>query len=112
MTTEEIEKAAEEYQVKIYTDVYEEGSLAEQELQCINDFKAGGEFVNKHWQEKTRWIPVDERLPEVRETPYCIAIKYESVASKEEMIGALYVYDQSDVNYILLEDITHWKEIE
>lgn len=112
MTTEEIEKAAEEYQVKIYTDVYEEGSLEEQELQCINDFKAGGEFVNKHWQEKTRWIPIEEKLPEARETPYFIVIKYKVAESDSDNIGAICIYDKTDVDYILLEGITHWKEIE
>lgn len=63
-------------------------------------------------QEKTRWIPIDERLPEARETPYFIAIKYKEAESDSDNIGAICIYDKTDVDYILLEQITHWKEIE
>ena len=42
-----IEEAAKEYQTKIYEDVFEEGSLSEQKLQCINDFKAGIAFAEE-----------------------------------------------------------------
>ena len=47
------EGAAKEYQTKIYEDVFEEGSLSEQKLQCINDFKAGIAFAEE-------WINVDK----------------------------------------------------
>ena len=52
-----IEEAAREYQTKIYEDVFEEGSLSEQKLQCINDFKAGVAFAEE-------WISVKDELPE------------------------------------------------
>ena len=65
-----------------------------------------------YWQEKTRWIPVEERLPEAREIPYFIAIKYKVAESDSDNIGAICIYDKTDVDYILLEGITHWKEIE
>lgn len=102
MTTEEIEKQIFE---KMRAKDFGESMCNETKRNVLR-------WVMQQLQEKTRWIPVEEKLPEVRGTPYCIAIKYESVASEEEMIGTLYVYDQSDVNYLLLEGITHWKEIE
>ena len=75
-------------------------------------FKAGAEFADNHWQEKTRWIPIEEKLPEARETPYFIVIKYKVAESDSDNIGAICIYDKTDVDYILLEGITHWKEIE
>lgn len=82
---------------------------ADSPIEC---FKKGAEFMDNHWQEKTRWIPVEEKLPEARETPYFIAIKYKVAESDSDNIGAICIYDKTDVDYILLEDITHWKEIE
>jgi len=133
MKTEEIEKAANEYQERIYTDVYEEGSLEEQKLQCLNDFKAGVDFTNKYWQEKTRWIPIEEKLPK-----YGVAVlvkrpnKYSgnvdillSRLHQAEKEGQEYGRGDGIGNYpktfkdywslpsiALLGDITHWKEIE
>ena len=31
-------------------------------------FEAGAEFMQKQYEEKLRWIPVDEELPEVEGT--------------------------------------------
>lgn len=50
-----VEEAAIEYQVKTYTDVYEEGSLAEQKLQCINDFLAGADFSHQQMLKFVNW---------------------------------------------------------
>lgn len=108
MKTEEIEKAANEYQERIYTDVYEEGSLAEQKLQCLNDFKAGVDFTNKYWQEKTRWIPVEEKLPDIRENEYPIYAKNER---EKNDYAILVIDDQLSLEY-LKKAFTHWKEIE
>ena len=103
MTTEEIDKAVKDYADNSTLDSY---------LLLKLDFRNGIDFANKHWQEKTRWIPVEERLPEARETPYFIAIKYKVAESDSDNIGAICIYDKTDVDYILLEGITHWKEIE
>lgn len=107
MTTEEIEKAARDYvdisidAKQIYSDIGLVKSAA------MVDFMEGVEFANKHWQEKTRWIPIKERLPELRKTPYWVVVKNEKG------------YDYACVNIIsevyfehLKLLFTHWKEIE
>lgn len=56
MTKEEIEKVAEEYAAKLDVSTFDYKAARK-------DFREGADFANKHWQEKTRWIPVEERLP-------------------------------------------------
>lgn len=107
MTTQEIEKAAEEYQVKIYTDVYEEGSLEEQELQCINDFKAGGEFVNKYWQEKTRWKSLETEPPTIFGERVQVILK-----NKHGELSLAPVYSDRSIEDYLDFGFIEWKEIE
>ena len=54
MTDEQIDKAAEEYADNECLDDFAESLVKEA-------FIKGANFANKHWQEKTRWIPVTER---------------------------------------------------
>ena len=110
--TEEIEKAVSDYSKSLETIAFENLKGEEMPYLLRGAFKEGLELTNKHWQEKTRWIPVEERLPEARETPYYIVIKYKEAESDSDNIGAICIYDKTDVDYILLEQITHWKEIE
>ena len=62
MTTEEIDKAAEEYTVSIKS-IFEDLSGEETPYLLRGAFREGLESANKYWQERTRWIPVEERLP-------------------------------------------------
>ena len=103
MTTEEIEKAIERF-----TEGRRHKSTGYPPKEW---FKAGIEAANKHWQEKTRWIPVEERLPEVRDTPYCIAIKWEAFEDQEERVGSMYIYTEEDIEYMSVVS-EYWKEIE
>ena len=64
MTTEEIEKAVEEYTESLKSIAFENLSGEEIPYLLRGAFKEGLESTNKHWQEKTRWIPVEERLPD------------------------------------------------
>ena len=57
---DEIKQKAEEYKNKVYEDVYQESDLAEQKLQCINDFTAGANFI----LDKLRFKNPKEELPE------------------------------------------------
>ena len=107
MTTEEIEKAANEYQERIYTDVYEEGSLEEQKLQCLNDFKAGADFANKHWQEKTRWKSLETEPP----TNYTYGKMYLLRTESERPYLVPLPYKESVEEFISCGFI-EWKEIE
>lgn len=104
MATEKIEKAARSYVKDSYGDcIPQEHSFNI----AINAFKEGFEFANKHWQEKTRWISVGERLPEVRETPYWVVAKTES-GDDYVMVN---IKNEGFFEY-LKTYFTYWKEIE
>ena len=57
MTKEEVEKAAIVYDNGLKRHPVSSEALRE-------DLVKFGQIVNDHWQEKTRWIPIEERLPE------------------------------------------------
>lgn len=104
-----IEEAAKEYQTKIYEDVFEEGSLSEQKLQCINDFKAGIAFAEE-------WISVEDELPErcKKATAYNILVLKTEIDG--EIKGITLGYLMSDCWYtqlgkVKIESITHWRPI-
>ena len=111
MKTEEIEKAVSDYSKSLEPIVFENLKGEEMPYLLRGAFKTGAEFADKHWQEKTRWIPVEERLPEVRDTPYCIAIKWEDFKYQEERVGSMYIYTEEDIDYISVV-FKYWKEIE
>lgn len=75
MTTEEIKKAAREYTKSLEIGNCLMLQFGELEKYAKRDFVAGAKFANKIWQEKTRWIPVEERLPELRENPFWVVVK-------------------------------------
>lgn len=111
MTTAEIEKAVSDYSKSLEPIAFENLKGDEMPYLLRGAYKEGIELTNKHWQEKTRWIPVDERLPEVRDTPYCIAIKWEDFKYQEERVGSIYIYTEEDIDYISVA-CKNWKEIE
>lgn len=59
METEEIEKAADEFCLKRRLD-----SLDSRGYPPKVWFKAGAEFADKHWQEKTKYKSLSEELPQ------------------------------------------------
>lgn len=107
-----IEEAAKEYQTKIYEDVFEEGSLSEQKLQCINDFKAGIAFAEE-------WISVEDELPNfhknklVRGTQDLYLVKMS--------VGSISPKTTYKISFLVKEDrwncecdwnvVTHWRPI-
>ena len=105
MTDEQINKAGEEYAKSLGCM---ETDLSPEDLENLarTDFVAGASFANKHWQEKTRWIPVTERLPELREKQYSIIAKDEEGEMFFHYIGL-----EIDIHYLGLV-FTHWREIE
>ena len=64
MTQEQIEKALEEHINRELYDATNHGYPI-QEVDVRKAFKKGAELVNKYWQEKTRWMPINERMPPV-----------------------------------------------
>lgn len=126
MTTEEIKQVAIVYDRELKRHPVSSEALRE-------DLVKFGQIINDHWQEKTRWIPVEERLPKYgvdvlvkRPNKYSgnvdILLSRLHQAKKEgqeygrgDGIGS---YPKTFKDYwslpsiALLGDITHWKEIE
>ena len=103
MTTEEIEKAAKEYAANL--DVQEFDYKA-----AKKDFIEGAEFVNKHWQEKTRWKSLLTNPPKLPSNPS----EEKQVLIKHAKGGydVKFLVKQSSIDYWLKEGFVFWKEIE
>ena len=116
MTTEEIEKAIERFT--------EERRHKSTDYPPKEWFKAGAEFADKHWQEKTRWVPVEERLP--KPLPFedvgeiangdLLLVKHIGYGSIEfgvlrEANNVKY-WELPDCGNLEINEISHWKEIE
>lgn len=108
MTTEEIKKAAKDYVDKSINEEHIYDDIGLIKSAAMVDFMEGVEFANKHWQEKTRWIPITERLPEIREKEYIIYAKNNNVTYDY----AILIIDDADSMAYLKIAFTHWKEID
>ena len=113
MTTEEIDKAANEFAEKHGFRVPYDGSnefYDKVNIRVSKDgFKAGVEFSDKHWQEKTRWIPVEEKLP-LRQS------RTRQILGKNKHAVSVVFISCTDEGYLnslesLKREFTHWKEI-
>lgn len=102
MTTEEIEKAIERF-----TEERRHKSTGYPPKEW---FKAGAEFADNHWQEKTRWIPVEEKLPLKQKKTRQI------LAKNKHTISVVFIgcTEEGYLNSIesLKREFTDWKEIE
>lgn len=110
MTTEEIEKAVDEYTESLKSIAFENLSGEETPYLLKGAFKEGLESANKHWQEKTRWTPVEEKLPLKQKRTRQILAKNKWTVS----IGFVSCTDEGYLNSLesLKREFTHWKEIE
>ena len=111
MITEEINKAAEKYTESLKSIAFESLSGEEMPYLLRGAFKEGLESANKYWQEKTRWIPVEERLPQIQ------ANGFSDMVLTRDKHGIIKIerYDQEFGNFSGLRyggAVTHWKEIE
>lgn len=68
MTTEEIEKAIERF-----TEERRHKSTGYPPKEW---FKAGVEFTDKHWQEKTRWRSLEKEPPKFEGQKYEVLVRY------------------------------------
>ena len=64
------------------------------------------------WQEKTRWIPVDEKLPPRGSETRQVFVKNENKHSLNWMIVSCFDEDYFDDIEFIKREFTHWKEIE
>lgn len=108
MTKQEIEKAVEEYAKSLKSIAFENLSGEEIPYVLRGAFKEGLESANKHWQEKARWIPVEELgLPMGRQLFVKLEDSNYGVALINPNYGVVNSYFTFD-----MPKITHWKEIE
>ena len=102
MTTEEIEKAIERF-----TEERRHKSTGYPPKEW---FKAGAEFADKHWQEKTRWkslLDNPPKMPNNESEERQILIKHEKGG-----YDVKFLIKQSSIDYFLREGFIWWKEIE
>lgn len=104
MATEEIEKAAQVESDKLV-------------LYCSKDdfkrgFIKGFELSDKHWQEKTRWIPIEERLPPRGTETRQVFVKNKNKHHLNWMIVSCFDDDYLDDIEFIKGEFTHWKEID
>ena len=112
MTTEEIEKAVEEYDESLKSIAFENLSGEEIPYLLRGAFKEGLESANKHWQEKTRWIPVDEKLPPRETETRQVFVKNKNRHSLNWMIVSCFDERYFDDIEFIRREFTHWREIE
>ena len=103
MTTEEIEKTAEEYATKLDVSIFDYKAARK-------DFREGADFVNKHWQEKTRWRSLLIEPPKLPSNPS----EEKQVLIKHAKGGydVKFLVKQSSIDYWLKDGFVIWKEIE
>lgn len=107
MTTEVIEKAVEDYAESLKSISFENLSGEETPYLLRGAFKEGLDFANKHWQEKTRWIPVEERLPVFEGKRRTILVK-----TGDDLYSFLWIIQEVSLSDFECQGYTHWKEIE
>ena len=73
-------------------------------LQWDGIMRAMDKYAEHYLEAKTRWIPVSERLPEIREKGYDV------LAKNDTDYAALIICSRLDIK-VLVEIFTHWKEI-
>lgn len=115
MTAEEIEKAAEEYANKRFSSKdLEMYQLSGKQVSRIikTTFASGVEFSDKHWQEKTRWIPVEEILPPRGTETRQVFVKNRNKHHLNWTIVSRFDDAYIDDIEFIKGEFTHWKEIE
>lgn len=113
MIKQEIEKAAEEYANEFFSRK-DKGAYQLSGEQVYNIIKltfiSSAKFVNKHWQEKTRWIPVEEKIPPRQSRTRQI------LGKNKDIVNVVFVSctDEGYLNSLeyLKREFTDWKEIE
>lgn len=107
MTTEKIEKAVEEYAESLKSIAFENLSGEETPYLLRGAFKEGLESANKYWQERTRWTPIEEKLPVFEGKRRTILVK-----TGDDLYSFLWIIQEVSLSDFECQGYTHWKEIE
>ena len=100
MTTEEIEKAAEEYATKLDVSTFDYKAARK-------DFREGADFANKHWQEKTRWKSLETEPPKFEGQKYEILVRF-----SPRIHDIVCIVGLRSVERAIAAGYKDWKEIE
>ena len=107
MTTEEIEKAVEEYTESLKSIAFENLSGEEAPYLLRGAFKEGLESANKHWQEKTRWRSLETEPPKFVGQKYQILVRY-----SPNIRDVVCIIGLRSVEKLIAAGYRDWKEIE
>ena len=105
MTTEEIDKAAKEHAQKAWRAYDSPPTHAI--FETSNDFKAGADFVNEYWQEKTRWKSLEKEPPKFEGQKYEVLVRFSPGIHDIVCIVGL-----RSVERAIAAGYKEWKEIE
>ena len=107
MTSEEIEKAVEDYteSLKSISSKTLVGRVMPYALKGA--FKEGLEFANKHWQEKTRWKSLETEPPKFEGQKYEVLVRFSPGIHDIVCIVGL-----RSVERAIAAGYKEWKEIE
>ena len=108
MTTEEIIKAGWEY---ANTSIDETTEIPKDFRQikapAVVDFMEGAKFMNKHWQEKTRWKSLEKEPPKFEGQKYEVLVRFSPGIHDIVCIVGL-----RSVERAIAAGYKEWKEIE
>ena len=76
MTTEEIDKAVEEYAESLKSITFENLTSEDMPYALRGAFKEGLELANKNWQEKTRWKSLEKEPPKFEGRKYEVLVRF------------------------------------
>ena len=103
MTIEQINKGADSY-----IELISAGKASEEMKGVLKSaFASGSHMANEYWQEKTRWIPVEERLPAFEGKRRTILVK-----TGDDLYSFLWIIQEVSLSDFECQGYTHWKEIE
>ena len=105
MTTEEIDKAAKEHAQKAWRAYDSPPTHAI--FETSNDFKAGADFVNEYWQEKTRWKSLETEPPKFEGQKYEVLVRF-----SPEIHDIVCIVGLRSVERAIAAGYKEWKEIE
>lgn len=78
----------------------------------MESFIKGAEFMDNHWKEKTRWIPVEEKLPPRGDETRQVFVKNVNKYKLNWMIVSCFDDDYPYDIEVIKREFTHWKELE
>ena len=107
MTTEEIEKAYEEYAESLKSIAFENLSGEETPYLLRGAFKEGLESANKHWQEKTRWKSLETEPPKFEGQKYQVLVRF-----APGIYDVVCIIGLRSVERAIAAGYKDWKEIE